>query len=161
MCLTVDRSGSSSQDLVITGSKDHYIKVSWLQRRSRRGKRTRRGGIPGVALADSDLRPSVSQLFDVAEGSLGSIGPTHNFEPPHYDGIESLVVQGDMFFSGSRDNGVKKWDLDRKDLLQVRTADSASAYQRYYRRFSPRSKSPTPTGTGCARWAWSRRPPSC
>ncbi|XP_068595809.1 kinesin-like protein KIF21A [Brachionichthys hirsutus] len=82
MCLTVDRSGSN-QDLVITGSKDHYIK-----------------------------------LFDVTEGSLGSISPTHNFEPPHYDGIESLAVQGDFFFSGSRDNGIKKWDLDRKDLLQ-------------------------------------------
>uniref|UniRef100_A0A3B5A5C5 Kinesin family member 21A n=1 Tax=Stegastes partitus TaxID=144197 RepID=A0A3B5A5C5_9TELE len=62
---------------------------------------------------------SISQnLFDVTEGSLGSISPTHNFEPPHYDGIESLVVQGDIFFSGSRDNGIKKWDLDRKDLLQ-------------------------------------------
>ncbi|XP_039988334.1 kinesin-like protein KIF21A isoform X2 [Xiphias gladius] len=82
MCLTVDQSGNN-QDLVITGSKDHYVK-----------------------------------LFDVTEGSLGSIGPTHNFEPPHYDGIESLVVQGDIFFSGSRDNGIKKWDLDRKDLLQ-------------------------------------------
>ncbi|XP_029010436.1 kinesin-like protein KIF21A isoform X2 [Betta splendens] len=82
MCLTVDQSGNN-QDLVITGSKDHYIK-----------------------------------LFDVTEGSLGSISPTHNFEPPHYDGIESLVVQGDMLFSGSRDNGVKKWDLDRRDLLQ-------------------------------------------
>uniref|UniRef100_A0AAX7TL59 Kinesin motor domain-containing protein n=1 Tax=Astatotilapia calliptera TaxID=8154 RepID=A0AAX7TL59_ASTCA len=82
MCLTVDQSGNS-QDLVITGSKDHYIK-----------------------------------LFDVTEGSLGSISPTHNFEPPHYDGIESLVIQGDIFFSGSRDNGIKKWDLDRKDLLQ-------------------------------------------
>ncbi|KAM8890851.1 kinesin-like protein KIF21A isoform 2-T2 [Spinachia spinachia] len=82
MCLTVDQS-ASSQDLVISGSKDHYIK-----------------------------------LFDVTEGALGSIGPTHNFEPPHYDGIESLVVQGDILFSGSRDNGIKKWDLDRKDLLQ-------------------------------------------
>ncbi|CAK6954541.1 kinesin-like protein KIF21A [Scomber scombrus] len=82
MCLTVDKSGKN-QDLVITGSKDHYIK-----------------------------------LFDVTEGSLGSISPTHNFEPPHYDGIESLVVQGDMLFSGSRDNGIKKWDLNRKDLLQ-------------------------------------------
>uniref|UniRef100_M3ZKL2 Kinesin family member 21A n=1 Tax=Xiphophorus maculatus TaxID=8083 RepID=M3ZKL2_XIPMA len=82
MCLTVDQSGNN-QDLVITGSKDHYIK-----------------------------------LFDVSEGSLGSVSPTHNFEPPHYDGIESLVVQGDIFFSGSRDNGIKKWDLDRKDLLQ-------------------------------------------
>ncbi|XP_074533000.1 kinesin-like protein KIF21A isoform X3 [Halichoeres trimaculatus] len=82
MCLTVDQSGNN-QDMVITGSKDHYIK-----------------------------------LFDVTEGSLGSISPTHNFEPPHYDGIESLVVQGEIFFSGSRDNGIKKWDLDRKDLLQ-------------------------------------------
>uniref|UniRef100_A0A3B3YM92 Kinesin motor domain-containing protein n=1 Tax=Poecilia mexicana TaxID=48701 RepID=A0A3B3YM92_9TELE len=82
MCLTVDQSGNN-QDLVITGSKDHYIK-----------------------------------LFDVSEGSLGSVSPAHNFEPPHYDGIESLVVQGDIFFSGSRDNGIKKWDLDRKDLLQ-------------------------------------------
>ncbi|XP_075884719.1 kinesin-like protein KIF21A [Nelusetta ayraudi] len=82
MCLTVDQSGNN-QDLVITGSKDHYIK-----------------------------------LFDVSEGSLGSVGAAHNFEPPHYDGIESLVIQGDMFFSGSRDNGIKKWDLDRKDLLQ-------------------------------------------
>ncbi|XP_037306946.2 kinesin-like protein KIF21A isoform X4 [Pungitius pungitius] len=82
MCLTVDQS-ASSQDLVISGSKDHYIK-----------------------------------LFDVTEGALGSIGPTHNFEPPHYDGIESLVVQGDILFSGSRDNGIKKWDLNRRDLLQ-------------------------------------------
>ncbi|XP_072526461.1 kinesin-like protein KIF21A isoform X2 [Salminus brasiliensis] len=82
MCLTVDHS-SNGQDLVITGSKDHYIK-----------------------------------MFDVTEGALGSIGPTHNFEPPHYDGIESVVVQGDCLFSGSRDNGIKKWDLAHKDLLQ-------------------------------------------
>uniref|UniRef100_A0AAR2L2I9 Kinesin motor domain-containing protein n=1 Tax=Pygocentrus nattereri TaxID=42514 RepID=A0AAR2L2I9_PYGNA len=82
MCLTVDHSGNG-QDLVITGSKDHYIK-----------------------------------MFDVTEGALGSIGPTHNFEPPHYDGIESVVVQGDCLFSGSRDNGIKKWDLAHKDLLQ-------------------------------------------
>ncbi|XP_073687523.1 kinesin-like protein KIF21A isoform X4 [Garra rufa] len=82
MCLTVDQTGNG-QDLVITGSKDHYIK-----------------------------------MFDVTEGAVGSITPTHNFEPPHYDGIESLVVQGDCLFSGSRDNGIKKWDLTRKDLLQ-------------------------------------------
>ncbi|XP_036373493.1 kinesin-like protein KIF21A isoform X5 [Megalops cyprinoides] len=82
MCLTVDQTGNG-QDLVITGSKDHYIK-----------------------------------MFDVTEGALGSVSPTHNFEPPHYDGIESLTVQGDTLFSGSRDNGIKKWDLSRKDLLQ-------------------------------------------
>ncbi|XP_027714759.1 kinesin-like protein KIF21A isoform X6 [Vombatus ursinus] len=82
MCLTVDQI-SNGQDLIITGSKDHYIK-----------------------------------MFDVTEGALGTVSPTHNFEPPHYDGIEALTIQGDNLFSGSRDNGIKKWDLSRKDLLQ-------------------------------------------
>uniref|UniRef100_A0A9L0SV17 Kinesin family member 21A n=1 Tax=Equus caballus TaxID=9796 RepID=A0A9L0SV17_HORSE len=82
MCLTVDQI-SNGQDLIITGSKDHYIK-----------------------------------MFDVTEGALGTVSPTHNFEPPHYDGIEALTIQGDNLFSGSRDNGIKKWDLAQKDLLQ-------------------------------------------
>ncbi|XP_016779139.1 kinesin-like protein KIF21A isoform X10 [Pan troglodytes] len=82
MCLTVDQI-SNGQDLIITGSKDHYIK-----------------------------------MFDVTEGALGTVSPTHNFEPPHYDGIEALTIQGDNLFSGSRDNGIKKWDLTQKDLLQ-------------------------------------------
>uniref|UniRef100_A0A663LPA5 Kinesin motor domain-containing protein n=2 Tax=Athene cunicularia TaxID=194338 RepID=A0A663LPA5_ATHCN len=82
MCLTVDRI-CHGQDLIVTGSKDHYIK-----------------------------------LFDVTEGALGSVTPTHNFEPPHYDGIEALAIMGDNLFSGSRDNGIKKWDLAQKDLLQ-------------------------------------------
>ncbi|XP_027398379.1 kinesin-like protein KIF21A isoform X13 [Bos indicus x Bos taurus] len=82
MCLTVDRI-SNGQDLIITGSKDHYIR-----------------------------------MFDVTEGALGTVTPTHNFEPPHYDGIEALTIHGDNLFSGSRDNGIKKWDLAQKDLLQ-------------------------------------------
>nr|XP_020448638.1 kinesin-like protein KIF21B [Monopterus albus] len=82
MCLTVGQS-LLCKDQVITGSKDHYVKV-----------------------------------FDVAEGTLGNIGPTHNFEPPHYDGIECLAVQGDVLFSGSRDNGIKKWDLEQQELTQ-------------------------------------------
>ncbi|RXM36611.1 Kinesin-like protein KIF21A, partial [Acipenser ruthenus] len=90
MCLTVDQTGNG-QDLIITGSKDHYIK-----------------------------------MFDVTEGALGTVSPTHNFEPPHYDGIESLVIQGDSLFSGSRDNGIKKWDLSRKDLLQTQPMKSAA-----------------------------------
>lgn len=50
---------------------------------------------------------------------VGNIGPTHNFEPPHYDGIECLAIQGDVLFSGSRDNGIKKWDLEQQELIQV------------------------------------------
>uniref|UniRef100_A0AAR2JCM1 Kinesin motor domain-containing protein n=1 Tax=Pygocentrus nattereri TaxID=42514 RepID=A0AAR2JCM1_PYGNA len=82
MCLTVGYSGGG-KDQVITGSKDHYVKV-----------------------------------FDVAEGAQGNIGPAHNFEPPHYDGIECLAVHGDVLFSGSRDNGIKKWDLEQQELIQ-------------------------------------------
>lgn len=59
-------------------------------------------------------------MFEIAEGMVGNIGPTHNFEPPHYDGIECLAIQGDVLFSGSRDNGIKKWDLEQQELLQVR-----------------------------------------
>ncbi|KAM8972094.1 kinesin-like protein KIF21A [Pelodytes ibericus] len=82
MCLTVDQT-ANGQDLIITGSKDHYIK-----------------------------------MFDITEGAIGNLSPTHCFEPPHYDGIEALVISGDTLFSGSRDNGIKKWDLARKDLIQ-------------------------------------------
>ncbi|XP_038824291.1 kinesin-like protein KIF21B isoform X2 [Salvelinus namaycush] len=82
MCLTVGQS-VQGRDQVVTGSKDHYVKV-----------------------------------FDVAEGMLGNIGPSHNFEPPHYDGIECLAIQGDVLFSASRDNGIKKWDLEQQELTQ-------------------------------------------
>uniref|UniRef100_A0AAQ5X0S7 Kinesin motor domain-containing protein n=1 Tax=Amphiprion ocellaris TaxID=80972 RepID=A0AAQ5X0S7_AMPOC len=52
------------------------------------------------------------------KGTMGNIGPAHNFEPPHYDGIECLAVQGDVLFSGSRDNGIKKWELEQQELTQ-------------------------------------------
>ncbi|XP_023586115.1 kinesin-like protein KIF21B [Trichechus manatus latirostris] len=82
MCLTVSQT-SSHHDLVVTGSKDHYVK-----------------------------------MFELGEGVTGTVGPTHNFEPPHYDGIECLAIQGDILFSGSRDNGIKKWDLEQQELIQ-------------------------------------------
>ncbi|XP_072922358.1 kinesin-like protein KIF21A isoform X1 [Hemitrygon akajei] len=82
MCLTVDQT-ANGQDLIITGSKDHYIK-----------------------------------MFEVTEGAIGTVSPTHNFEPPHYDGIESLTILGDSLFSGSRDNGIKKWDMAQQELFQ-------------------------------------------
>lgn len=75
-----------------------------------------------------ELPPSLSgaphqffllQMFELGECVTGTIGPTHNFEPPHYDGIECLAIQGDVLFSGSRDNGIKKWDLEQQELIQV------------------------------------------
>lgn len=63
------------------------------------------------------------QMFELGECVTGTIGPTHNFEPPHYDGIECLAIQGDVLFSGSRDNGIKKWDLEQQELIQVQWAE--------------------------------------
>uniref|UniRef100_A0A4W6E4U6 Kinesin family member 21A n=1 Tax=Lates calcarifer TaxID=8187 RepID=A0A4W6E4U6_LATCA len=87
MCLTVDKLGHG-QDVVLTGSKDHHIK-----------------------------------MFEVTEGVQGSITSSHTFEPAHQDGVESLAVNGDVFYSGSRDYYIKKWDLASRELLQ----QSASA----------------------------------
>ncbi|XP_041637095.1 kinesin-like protein KIF21A isoform X2 [Cheilinus undulatus] len=82
MCLTIDKL-NNGQDVVLTGSKDHHIK-----------------------------------MFEVTEGAQGSISSTHMFEPPHQDGVESLALHGDVFYSSSRDYHIKKWDLESKQLVQ-------------------------------------------
>ncbi|XP_033752662.1 kinesin-like protein KIF21A isoform X2 [Pecten maximus] len=79
MVLAVDKKGIN--DMVITGSKDHYIKV-----------------------------------FEVLEERAGIMVPKHNLEPPHYDGIQSLAINGSTLFSGSRDMCIKKWDLTTNKL---------------------------------------------
>ena len=40
-------------------------------------------------------------------------------EPPHYDGVQSLALKGNYLFSGSRDNSIKKWDIETQQLIQV------------------------------------------
>ena len=59
------------------------------------------------------------QVFDVGEDSVGVLTPKYNLEPPHYDGIQSLCLMGDLLFSGSRDMCVKKWNLAEQKLEQV------------------------------------------
>lgn len=76
------------------------------------------GPAPNTPL--SGLCPPPLQMFQLGDCVMGTISPTHNFEPPHYDGIECLAIQGDILFSGSRDNGIKKWDLEQQELIQVR-----------------------------------------
>lgn len=81
--------GSNNTDFVATGSKDHYVKV-----------------------------------FEVAS-SGGIVSPLLHLEPPHYDGVQALVVASNALgadaelFSGSRDTGIKRWDLRNGELKQV------------------------------------------
>ncbi|XP_071956481.1 kinesin-like protein KIF21A isoform X3 [Antedon mediterranea] len=80
MCIGVET--QEDKNVVITGSKDHYIK-----------------------------------LFEVPEGATGLITPKHTLDPPHFDGVQSLAINGSCLFSGSRDTCIKKWDLE-KQILQ-------------------------------------------
>lgn len=47
-----------------------------------------------------------------------------HLEPPHYDGVQALAVEKDAvgvdveLFSGSRDSGIKRWDLRTGELKQ-------------------------------------------
>ena len=55
----------------------------------------------------------------MSEDTVGVLSPKYNLEPPHYDGIQSLCLMGDLLFSGSRDTCIKKWDLSEHELNKV------------------------------------------
>ncbi|CAE1242663.1 KIF4_21_27 [Acanthosepion pharaonis] len=71
------------KQIVVSGSKDHYIKV-----------------------------------FELPDTTSTLISPTYNLEPPHYDGVQSLAMQDNNLFSGSRDRCIKKWDLNDQQMKQ-------------------------------------------
>lgn len=64
------------------------------------------------------------KVFEVPS-SGGTVFPLLHLEPPHYDGVQSLVVANNAIgadaplFSGSRDSGIKRWDLRNGELKQV------------------------------------------
>ncbi|XP_015930518.1 kinesin-like protein KIF21A isoform X2 [Parasteatoda tepidariorum] len=82
MCLAVDNEGRD-KNVVVTGSKDHYIKV-----------------------------------FEVSEGAGGVISSKTNLKPPHYDGIQTLAINDNVLYSGSRDMCIKKWNLKNGNHIQ-------------------------------------------
>lgn len=89
MCVATWEGSEQGTDFVATGSKDHYVKV-----------------------------------FEVSS-TAGIVSPLLHLEPPHYDGVQALVVANNSLgadaelFSGSRDTGIKRWDLRNGELKQV------------------------------------------
>ncbi|CAF4862978.1 unnamed protein product [Rotaria socialis] len=108
MCLAVDSSVSGT-DVVVTGSKDHYIKLSVNETHL---LYTKGIYLIGLYTIINDI------VFDVGSNYNGLISPRRSLEPPHYDGIQSLALYGDILFSGSRDTCIKKWDLHRGEHIQ-------------------------------------------
>lgn len=58
-------------------------------------------------------------MFEVPNQGVGSFMSRVTLEPPHYDGVQTLALRGNMLFSGSRDYVIKKWDLDSRELTMV------------------------------------------
>lgn len=64
------------------------------------------------------------KVFEVSS-SAGTVSPLLHLEPPHYDGVQALVVANNSLgadaelFSGSRDTGIKRWGLRNGELKQV------------------------------------------
>lgn len=53
------------------------------------------------------------KIFDLSnEQSSNCLAqPKYTLDPPHYDGVQCLTHRASTLFSGSRDMGIKKWDL--------------------------------------------------
>ena len=53
-------------------------------------------------------------MYDATDGIVSSRVPTSTLNPPHFDGVESVVWGGGHLFSASRDATIKKWHLQTK-----------------------------------------------
>ncbi|KPI95115.1 Kinesin-like protein KIF21A [Papilio xuthus] len=53
------------------------------------------------------------RLLDLAPNDTGSweISTRRLLEPPHYDGVQALLLAGEHLYSASRDSGLKCWSL--------------------------------------------------
>ena len=60
------------------------------------------------------------KVYECSAGvTLGEPSTTTQFalEPPHYDGVETFAISNRVLLSGSRDTCIKRWDLDRKEMV--------------------------------------------
>jgi len=60
---------------------------------------------------------SVQLYITEPEQTIETIKPRNTLNPPHYDGIESLLIKDTHLYSGSRDTCIKKWDLASEKML--------------------------------------------
>ncbi len=90
---------------IITGSKDHYIRVFDLSHN------LNLNSYSSSYLNNSDI--GSSSPSNQSENSLnGGVSVSkYNMMPPHYDGVQTLCRIDDSLFSGSRDMCIKKWSM--------------------------------------------------
>lgn len=91
---------------IITGSKDHYIKVFEASRPN--GAFQYQNGSLNPFLTSTTTTTSVSP--STSSNNL-VLSCKHNLTPPHYDGVQSLCLFDSNLFSCSRDMCIKKWSM--------------------------------------------------
>ncbi|XP_028393675.1 kinesin-like protein KIF21A isoform X2 [Dendronephthya gigantea] len=97
--------GNQEPYLMLTGSRDHYIKLFELT-----------GSLSGIQKTFSPRPKSPFKKLTRKSDLLKT--PIQTFEPPHYDGVQSLALNGNNLFSGSRDNTIKKWNFSTQQVQQ-------------------------------------------
>jgi len=73
------------------------------------------------SLVFTGSRDHYVKIFEVSGSNVGVQSARSKLEPPHYDGVQSLALKGNYLFSGSRDNSIKKWNIETQQLIQHMT----------------------------------------
>lgn len=73
------------------------------------------------SLVFTGSRDHYVKIFEVNGSNVGVQSAKSKLEPPHYDGVQSLALKGKYLFSGSRDNSIKKWNIETQQLEQHMT----------------------------------------
>ncbi len=100
---------------LITGSKDHYIRVFELSS-SFNLFQTYQSSTHSNNSSDFTSTNSSSDVNNLLNGVQVS---KYNMMPPHYDGVQTLCRFDDHLFSGSRDMCIKKWSMTDHQCRQV------------------------------------------
>lgn len=107
---------------IITGSKDHYIRVFDLQPNFSMFNQHSSSSTSNSTFMSSSDGGSSNGSGQSQDGSLfngGVMVNKYNMMPPHYDGVQSLCKIDDTLFSGSRDMCIKKWSMADHQCKQV------------------------------------------
>ena len=105
------------ENMIITGSKDHYIKVFEASRPNGMLQYTSTNPLIMTSMLPPPPPPTTppSMTTNSVSPSTSSnnlmLNSKHNLTPPHYDGVQSLCLFDSYLFSCSRDMCIKKWSM--------------------------------------------------
>ena len=110
MCLDTGPTDSAENNYVVTGSKDHYIKVFEVPEN--------KGGVIAPKMNLEPPHYDGIQVFSFNLSPFKSISLSSPLSQTYRSPVQCLAVQGDTLFSASRDYCIKKWNLKSQELIK-------------------------------------------